>query len=93
MDANDELDPVLGFLPPWKPVGQRLNTDKGPKELHIELAAEHGALFSTLAAPGPCKAHEFAEFTWRHLNFFQHHCYITAKMPRPACPDDRVKRI
>ncbi|EGQ8038721.1 MULTISPECIES: transposase [Vibrio] len=20
--------------------------------------------------------------TWSHLNFFQHHCYITAKIPR-----------
>ena len=40
-----------------------------------------------------CKAHDFGEFTWRHLNFFQHHCYITAKVPRTDCPDHGVKRI
>ena len=25
------------------------------------------------------------ELTWRHLNFFQHHCYITASVPRVSC--------
>jgi len=31
--------------------------------------------------------------TWRHLNFFQHHAYITADVPRTDCPDCGVKRI
>jgi hypothetical protein len=93
MDANDVLALGLGISPPWKLVGQRLDTDKRPKELNIELAAERGALFPYPDCARPCKAHDFAEFTWRHLNFFQHHCYITAKVPRTACPDHGVKRI
>ncbi|WP_419628578.1 hypothetical protein [Thiolapillus sp.] len=28
-----------------------------------------------------CSAHDFQEKTWRHWNFFQHHCYIHA----PVC--------
>ena len=32
-------------------------------------------------------------FTWRHLNFFQHHCMITAKIPRTVCPEHGVKRM
>ncbi len=35
---------------------------------------------------------EGARFTWQHLNFFQHHCFITARVPRVACPDHGVKR-
>jgi len=31
--------------------------------------------------------------TWRHLNFFQHHAYITADVARTDCPDCGVKRI
>ena len=31
--------------------------------------------------------------TWRHLNFFQHHCYITAPVPRARCPEHGVKQI
>ena len=93
MDANDVLALGLGISPPWKLVGQRLDTDKRPKELHIELAAERGAQFPCPDCAKPRKAHDFAAFTWRHLNFFQHHCYITAKVPRTDCPDHGVKRI
>ena len=31
--------------------------------------------------------------TWRHLNFFEHHCYLTAPVPRVNCPEHGVKRI
>jgi transposase len=31
--------------------------------------------------------------TWRHLNFFQHHCYVTAPVPRVRCAEHGVKRI
>jgi hypothetical protein len=70
--------------PPWRLVNQRLETSKQPHELHLEVAADRGSLFPCPVCVKPCKAHDFAEFTWRHLNFFQHHCYITAKIPRTA---------
>ncbi len=93
MHAEDVLSLGLGVTPPWKLVGQRLDTDKRPKELHIEVAADRGTRFPCPDCGKPCKAHDFGEFTWRHLNFFQHHCYITAKVPRTDCPDHGVKRI
>lgn len=93
MHADDVLSLGLGVTPPWKLVGQRLDTDKRPNELHIEVAADRGARFPCPDCGRSCKAHDFGEFTWRHLNFFQHHCYITAKVPRTDCPDDGVKRI
>lgn len=93
MDANDILALGLGVTPPWKLVGQRLDTTTQPNRLHLELAAERGALFPCPTCGKPCKAHDFAEFTWRHLNFFQHHCYVTAKVPRTDCPEHGVLRI
>jgi len=93
MHADEVLSLGLGVTPPWKLVGQRLDTDKRPKELHIEVAADRGTRFPCPDCGKPCKAHDFGEFTWRHLNFFQHHCYITAKVPRTDCPDHGVKRI
>ena len=87
MHADDVLSLGLGVTPPWRLVGQRLDTDKRPKELHIEVAADRGTRFPCPDCGKPCKAHDFGEFTWRHLNFFQHHCYITAKVPRTDCPD------
>ena len=93
MHGDDVLSLGLGMTPPWKLVEQRLDTDKRPKELHIEVAADRGTRFPCPDCGQPCKAHDFSEFIWRHLNFFQHHCYITAKVPRTDCPDHGVKRI
>jgi transposase len=31
--------------------------------------------------------------SWRHLNFFQHACIISARVPRTDCPDHGVLRI
>jgi transposase len=93
MDANDVLALGLGVTPPWKLVSQRLDTGTHPHQLHLEVAAERGALFPCPTCGKLCKAHDFAEFTWRHLNFFQHHCYVTAKVPRTDCPEDGILRI
>jgi transposase len=93
MDANDVLALGLGVRPPWKLIGQHLDRDKQPNELHLEVAAERGALFACPDCGRLCKAHDFAEFTWRHLNFFQHHCIIAAKVPRTNCAEHGVKRI
>ena len=93
MDANMVLALGLGMRPPWRLVGQRLDTGKQPHELHLDVCAERGSLFACPACGKACKAHDFAEVTWRHLNFFQHHCYITAKVPRTDCPEHGVLRI
>ena len=90
MDANDVLALGLGVTPPWKLVGQRLDTSTQPNQLHIEIAAERGALFPCPVCGKASKAHDFPEFTWRHLNFFQHHCFMTAKVPRTDCPEHGV---
>lgn len=93
MDATEVLALGLGVTPPWRLVDQRLNTGKRPHVLEIELDAERGALFPCPDCGKACKAHDFKEFTWRHLNFFQHHCMITAKVPRTDCPEHGVKRM
>jgi transposase len=92
MDANTVLALGLGVTPPWQLVSQQLDTGKQPHELHLEVAAERGSLFPCPVCGKACKAHDFAEFTWRHLNFFQHHCFITAKVPRTDCSEHGVLR-
>ena len=93
METKDVLALGLGIAPPRRLVGQWLDTDKRPNELHLEVVAERGARFACPDCGRLCKAHDFAEFTWRHLNFFQHHCHIAATVPRTDCPDHGVKRI
>jgi transposase len=90
---QDILALGLGVEAPWGIVEQRLDTDKQPHELHIRLDSDRGARFPCPVCGDLCKAHDFKEFTWRHLNFFQHHCYLTARLPRVDCPEHGVKRI
>lgn len=93
METNDILALGLGVHEPWRLAGQRLDTLRTPHVLEIRLEADRGALFSCPSCGRACKAHDFKEFTWRHLNFFQHQCMITARVPRTDCPDHGVQRV
>ena len=68
MDANMVLALGLGMRPPWRLVGQRLDTGKQPHELHLDVCAERGSLFACPACGKACKAHDFAEVTWRRIS-------------------------
>ncbi|MFC5081170.1 transposase family protein [Vibrio thalassae] len=81
MNSSDICMLGLGLQAPWKLIDQSLNTEHSPYELHLHVGAERGELYSCPECGVPCSAHDFKEKTWRHLNFFQHHCYITAKIP------------
>jgi len=70
-----------------------LDTSKRPHVLEILLETERGAAFPCPECGRHCKAHDFKDFTWRHLNFFQHHCLITARVPRTDCREHGVKRV
>ena len=93
MNEHDIIALGLGITPPWRIVGQILDTNKTPHELRIRIKADRGAQYPCPVCGKMCKAHDFQEKTWRHLNFFQHHCYITAKVPRTRCPDHGVKTV
>lgn len=93
MEARDVFALGLGLESPWKLAGQRLDMEKRPHELHLEVIADRGALFPCPDCKRACKAHDFESFTWRHLNFFQHHCFVTARVPRVDCPDHGIKRV
>ncbi|MFP4243867.1 MAG: ISL3 family transposase [Ectothiorhodospira sp.] len=91
MDGNEILLLGLGIQSPWELVEQRLDTDKQPHELHLQVKAERGSRYACPECGEVCPAHDFQEKTWRHLNFFQHHCYIHASVPRVKCPQHGVR--
>ena len=93
MDGNEILLLGLGIQSPWQLVDQRLETDKQPHELHLQVQAERGAHYPCPECGELCSAHDFTDKTWRHLNFFQHHCYIHASVPRVKCPRHGVKLV
>ena len=93
MNGNDIIALGLGLQSPWEITGQQLDTSKSPHELRLTIAAGRGALFPCPVCGKLCHAHDFKKMSWRHLNFFQHHCYITASVPRVRCPEHKVKQV
>lgn len=93
MDGNEILLLGLGIQSPWQLVDQYLDTGKKPHELHLKLKAERGSKYPCPECGQSCPAHDFHEKSWRHLNFFQHHCHVTAAVPRIKCPDHGVKLV
>lgn len=93
MQQHDILMLGLGLSAPWQLIDQHLNIDTSPKELQLRVGTERATQFQCSKCQQPCSAHDYQEKQWRHLNFFQHHCYITAKVPRIKCPQHGIHLI
>lgn len=90
MQSNELLTLGLGLSTPWKVISSRLDTDSEPGILRIEIAADRGSLYPCPVCGNLCKAHDYKEHTWQHLNFFQHRCFISAQVPRVHCKEHGV---
>jgi transposase len=75
---------ALGLMPPW--MVQSSEFDPASKRLDICLYFPRGSTFAcpTCGQEG-LKAHDTVQKKWRHLNFFQHEAYLSAKVPRVRC--------
>ena len=93
MQTQDIFALGLGLQPPWTVVDQHLDTTTKPFTLHLRLGGTRGSLYPCPECGKLCKAHDFQEMRWRHLDFFQHHCYLTAKVPRIVCPEHGLGKV
>lgn len=92
MDGNQVFILGLALQAPWELTQQHLDTTRTPHVLSLSVTAERGSLFPCPICEKSCPAHDFKTFKWRHLNFFQHHCYITANVPRTCCEEHGTLR-
>ena len=93
MDGNQVLMLGLGLQAPWQLTQQHLETTRTPNVLTLTVSADRGSLYPCPECKKPCPAHDFKTLRWRHLNFFQHHCYITANVPRTCCEEHGTRRV
>jgi transposase len=83
MDTNMLFSIGLNLSSPWKVVKSefRMLDDSKVRELHIWIDFDRGAKFmsskGTVLSP-----HDTVDKEWRHLNFFEHPCYLHARVPR-----------
>lgn len=86
------LQLALGLTPPWTVTGSDFDAEARRLDIQIDFAA--GSRFSCpTCGAANCPAYDTERKTWRHLNFFQHQAYLTARVPRVRCETCGVKTV
>lgn len=91
MDTNTLFRLALGLQAPWEVKGIRF--DEETRRLDIDIDFTRGASFPCQVCGVPSKVHDTEEKSWRHLDFFQHSAYLTARVPRCICGEHGVKQV
>jgi len=86
------LQLALGLTPPW--TVSRADFDPGARRLDIQIDFAPGSRFACPSCGKPdCPAYDTERKTWRHLDFFQHQVYLTARVPRIRCEKCGAKTV
>lgn len=91
MDANALFTMALGLSSPWE-VKELVFTAES-RRLDIRIDFPRGSSFPCPECGEPSKVHDTEEKSWRHLDFFQHSAYLTARVPRCRCDQHGVKQV
>ncbi|MEW5889793.1 MAG: ISL3 family transposase [Pseudomonadota bacterium] len=85
---NRLFEAALGVTSPWFVQGVDFDAAKKTLTIRIDFAA--GSRFAHPQAAGLHPVHDTQVKRYRHLNFFQHECYLEVRQPRVRLPDGRV---
>jgi len=88
---NQLFEAALGLAEPWH-VGN-VDFDAGRKLLTIRVDFRPGTRFAAPGTAGLHPVHDTEIKRLRHLNFFQHECFLEVRTPRVKLPDGRVMQI
>ena len=93
MDSTKLFEAALSVTAPW--YIKDIEFDSGKQRLDIYIDFNRGSTFSSdnPEFPGSFKAHDTVEKTWRHMNFFQHECYIHCRTPRIKPGDGKIELV
>jgi transposase len=85
---------ALNLQPPW--YIKDITLEKGDSRLFgrltIHIDFEKGARFA-MPDGEQCTAYDTEIRTWQHLNFFEHECFIEARLPRVQGVDGKVQTV
>jgi transposase len=68
--------------------------DAEQRRLDLRIDFPKGARFRCAeCGRGGCEVHDTEEKTWRHLDFFQHQAFLSARVPRVVCEEHGVRQV
>lgn len=95
MDIESLFSKALGIEDPWKIVG--VGFDSRNKRLEIRVDFVRGSTFECIdeetGESKQYKVYDTIEKTWRHLNFFEHKCYLIVRTPRIKPDSGGIKLV
>lgn len=94
MNSKEIFSMALSLGQPWfiKDIKMELSEGKSHGQVDIYLDFERGYKFKD-AQGSDQKVHDTVDRTWQHLNFFQHTCYLHARVPRVITKDEKVVNV
>ena len=83
---------ALSLTAPWQVSSSEFDLQR--RRLDIRIDFPRGGTFSCPeCGQTDLKAYDTKEKTWRHLNFFQHEAYLTARVPRVQCDKCGIRSV
>jgi transposase len=82
------FESALGIGKPW--FVRDVDFDATRKTLTIRIDFAAGTRFAAAGVAGVHPVHDTQTKRLRHLNFFQHECFLEIRIPRVKLPDGRV---
>ena len=94
MLTNQLFETALNIQQPWFIKDIQFDVEKKRLDIHIDF--KKGSVFHYESQEdnisGDFKAYDTEHKQWRHLNFFEHECYLHARVPRVSI-DEKTKRL
>ena len=94
MFGEDIFAAALGLTSPW--FISSINFNVEDRRLDIEIDFKRGSKFDYVNSDGsriPGHVHDTRVIKWQHLNFFQHKCFLQARIPRVKNDDGAIQRV
>jgi transposase len=91
MMTDKLFETALGIAAPWYVAG--VDFDAAGRKLTIRVDFAAGSRFSVPGVDGEHPVHDTVPKRYRHLNFFQHECFLEVRLPRVRLPDGAVRQV
>ena len=85
------FEAALGITSPWYINEVDFDVEKKALTLNVDFVA--GSRFAVPEVTGAHPAHDTVTKRYRHLNFFQHECYLVVRVPRVRLPDGGIRQV
>jgi transposase len=91
MNSTEIFSLALGLSEPWFVEDVSFTLEGNKRILDIKISHKKGSFFTDNL--GKSTIYDHVERTWKHLNFFQHECYLHCNVPRLVSQAGKVTQV